>query len=124
MRAGDAFRFRANDPHLWFVISDPQIDRDHVLLVNVTSWRKDKDQSCLLGPEDHPEIQHPSCIYFIDARVYAESHLDHLQNANKIVLCEPLRQDVLQRIREAAVTAKILRIDRRQLLFDQGLVDP
>lgn len=124
MRAGDTFRFRANDPHLWLIISDPEKDRNQVLLVNVTSWRRDKEQSCLLGPEDHPQIEHNSCIYFVGSRLVADSHLSHLYNTDRIVLHEPLREDVLRRVREAAAVSRTMKIDHRQILFDQQLVDP
>lgn len=72
MKTGDTFRFRSGDPHLWIVISDPAKDADKVLIVNVTSWRGDKDQTCLVGPGDHPLIEHNSCINFRGSRVYPE----------------------------------------------------
>ena len=37
MEAGDCFRFRERDDHLWIVLSDPQQNPDRVLVVNLTT---------------------------------------------------------------------------------------
>ena len=47
------------DSHLWIVISDPS-QHESCVIVNLTSWRSDKDQSCVLKPGDHPYITRDS----------------------------------------------------------------
>ncbi len=123
MKAGDTFRFRSGEIHLWMVISDPALDRTKVLLVNMTTWKPEKEQVCLLNPGDHPEVDKNSCIPFIHAKVYPDSHLEHLLSIDRIIIKEELSRKLLQRIREAAVSSRFLRLEYGQILIDQGLVD-
>jgi hypothetical protein len=51
MDAGDTFRFGLG--HLYIVISDPHLDPESVVIVNMTTDRGG-DQSCVLLPGDHP----------------------------------------------------------------------
>jgi len=122
--AGDTFRFlNGEDPHLWMVISDPELDANEVLIVNVTSWRADKEQTCLLGPGDHPAIAHNSCIFYKGSRVHSHSHLNWLYNSGKIVLVEPLSASLLKRVREGAAGSVRMRLDHGRILITQGLVE-
>lgn len=122
MRAGDVFRFRHGDDHLWMVISDPTIDDSLVLLVNLTSWRADKDQSCRLNPGDHPAVHHNSVIYYDGSRVHSDAHLNWLLNSGKIVLDVPLSPELLQRIREGAGDSSRMKLAHGKILIDQGLI--
>jgi hypothetical protein len=47
MEAGTTFLRADNDRHLWILISDPAVDPDQVLIVNLTSVdeRKEKNLS-------------------------------------------------------------------------------
>ncbi len=66
MNAGDTFLVdepaTSYDSHLWMVVSAPERDRDRVVILNLTSWRADKDQACVLEPGDHPYVRHRSCV--------------------------------------------------------------
>jgi hypothetical protein len=66
MNAGDTLLIDAPgttlDSHLWIVISDPALDPQRVVLVNMTSHRADKDQACVLEMGDHPYVSHRTCI--------------------------------------------------------------
>lgn len=123
MKAGDTFRFRAHDNHLWIVTSDPALNSKMVLIVNVTTWRRDKEQACLLGPQDHEQISHNSCIHYAGSRIYDDAHLEDLLANDKIVLHAPLRSDVLRRIREGAVASTQMKLEHGQIIIDQELVD-
>ena len=124
MKAGDTFRFRSGEHHLWMVISDPDKDPESVLVVNLTTWRADKDQSCLLGPSDHELIEHNSCIHYRGSRVYPNRHLDWLFTSDRIVMHAPLSPHVLQLVREGAATSPTMKLAHGQIIFDQGLVEP
>ncbi len=101
MQAGDAFRFaQGEDGHLWIVVSDPRIDSARVLLVNVTTWRPDKDQTCLLNPGDHPAIEHNSVIHYAGSRVHSDEQLNFLENHKRLVLNQPVSPALLHRIRK------------------------
>jgi hypothetical protein len=58
MQSGDTFLIpepgASYDSHLWIVLSNPADDETKVLIVNLTTWRKDKDQACVLVAGDHP----------------------------------------------------------------------
>ena len=126
MKAGDVFRFvGGDDDHLWLVISDPSLDSANVLLVNITTWRADKEQTCLVNPGDHSAIKHNSCIYYRGSRVHSDAQLNYLFNANRLVLYDdPASPELLARIREGAVASKMMRLDHGMILIDQGLVEP
>ncbi|MEX2119929.1 MAG: hypothetical protein WD847_10080 [Pirellulales bacterium] len=123
MKAGDTFRFIIGDDHLWMIISDPGLDKSKVLLVNLTTWRADKEQTCLVNPGDHPSVQHNSCIYYRGSRVHSDAHLNSMLNLGRIVLQDPLADSLLARIREGAARSLLMRLEHGQILFDQGLVE-
>jgi hypothetical protein len=91
--------------------------------VNVTTWRQDKDQSCLLNPGDHPEIKHNSVVNYFDSRVHSDGQLDHLFNSNKITLYDPFPEHILKLIRDAVVVSGRMKIGHRQILIAQGLLE-
>lgn len=126
VRAGDVFRFAGGaDDHFWLIISDPSLDPLNVLVVNITTWRADKEQTCLVNPGDHPAIRHNSCVYYRGSRVHSDAHLNHLFNANRMVLHEhPASPELLARVREGAVASKMMRLDHGAILINLGLVDP
>jgi hypothetical protein len=66
MKAGDTLLIddpgTTLDSHLWIVISDPDVDPEHVVIVNLTSYRADKDQACVLDKGDHPYLSHRTCV--------------------------------------------------------------
>ena len=123
MDAGDTFRFRANETHLWMVISDPALNKDRVLIVNMTTWRADKDQSCLLNSGDHPAVHHNSCISYADSRVHPDAHLNSPIASGQAFLDQKLSPVLLKRVRDGAARSKRMRLDHGQLLIDQGLVE-
>lgn len=125
MEAGEAFRFASGDDHWWIVISDPAKDPDNVLIVNMTSFRQDKDQSCLLNPGDHEIVEHNSVIFYADSRVHAASHLNHLVSMGRVKCAGKLfPPHILQLIREGAMQSKFMKLKHAQILIDQGLVAP
>lgn len=63
------------DSHLWIVLSDPTLDH-FVLLVNLTSYRPDKDDACILDVGDHPFIRHPSCVNYAKVKHIAVAQLE------------------------------------------------
>ena len=125
MNAGDTYIVplpdTSVDSHLWVIISDPS-QSDAVLIVNFTSWRGDKDQACVLDKGDHPYISRRTCVNFRQAKVCAAAQLDELARAGKMVHREPLRPEILQRIRDAVPESWISE-DNAQMLVEQGLVE-
>ena len=56
---GDTFRLdnRNIDDHLHIIISDPSANPDIIVTANFTSWRSDKDQSCIVESANTPKSQ-------------------------------------------------------------------
>jgi hypothetical protein len=109
------------DSHLWIVLSDPT--RDHfVLLVNLTSYRADKDDACILDVGDHPFIQHRSCVNYAKVKHIAVAQLEAILKMPAVERREPLSAEVLRRIREGAGKSKFIELGYWQMLVEQGLV--
>jgi hypothetical protein len=104
------------------VISEPEMDPEQVLIVNVTTWRRDKDQSCLIGPEHYELITHNSCVQYPMSRVYPDGHLNSLLADGKIILHSPLSPEVLRMVREGAAASNRMKLAHGQIILDQGLV--
>lgn len=77
----------------------------------------------MLGPQDHDQISHNSCIHYAGSRVYEDAHLEYLVASDKIVLHNPLRTDVLKLVREGAATSRQIKFEQGQIVIEQGLVD-
>ena len=123
IEAGDCFRFREKpERHLWIVVSDPNLDSDRVLIVNVTSYRPDVpscDPACLLECGDHAFIEHTSYINYYDSRVYTAAHLISLLARDKIELHDRLDASVLKRVRDGASLSRRIPFENLMVLIDQ-----
>ena len=126
MEGGDTFLVdspgSSYDSHLWIVLSRPNLDPNHVLIVNLTSWREDTDQSCILQPGDHPYVEHKTCVHYPGSKIVAQRDLDRLLATGKIVSHIPVGPALLDRIREGAIRSPRMSFDHAEILFDQGLV--
>ncbi len=122
---GDAFLLRRKgiDDHLWVVISLPQVDRDNVIMVNLTSHAANKDQSCIAGPADHPWIQHQSCVSYRDAKCVSEEKLDNLRDSGELIPQDHASDEFIRKLLDGAnitnaMPGKCLEILRQQDLAD------
>jgi hypothetical protein len=114
---------KGTDSHLWVVISTPQQNPEEVVIVNLTSWDKLKDQSCVLGPEDHAWISHKTCVRYQDAKCVAESKLDELFAAGLLARHDDATDDLLRKVLLGAGTTEALPNKCRRVLIDQILID-
>jgi hypothetical protein len=124
MDAGTTFLLSAGDIHLWIIISDPKLDAQDVLIVNLTSLAPRKEQSCVLRVGDHPWIRHDTCVNYGDSKVTTLDKLVDARDANALMIQSPVRPDILQRIRESAMNSTKLPLDHAEILISQGLVQP
>lgn len=124
MKSGDTFLLAdpGIDPHLWFVLSDPLLDPQNVVVVSFTTWAPYKDQCCIVDCGDHPWIKHKTCVYFRGAQIVPNDVLDKQVLAGAIVLQNPLDQALLDRIRAASALSKEMKGRPYAILEDQGLV--
>jgi hypothetical protein len=70
--AGRAFvvfgRDFAPDPHLWFVLTNPDPTTNHVVAVMLVTARAHTDKTVTLNSVDHPFVQHESNVDYGYAR--------------------------------------------------------
>ena len=124
MKLGDTFLRKDSDFHLWIILSDPSIDPDHVLLVNMTSWDERKESACLLHPGDHPFVRHLTCINYndFDTVVTSLALLYEAKDHGALTLQEPLSPAVLVRVLEGAAKSERLSLEKAEILEQQGLI--
>ena len=121
MEAGSTFKF-GRSTHLWVVVSDPALDRKHVVIANMTS--DGLDQSCVLEPGDHDFIRHRTFIRYDMARVTSDADLEQLAASGGIMPHDPVSPDVLQRIREGAAITNRIPFGCKEVLINQSLIEP
>ncbi len=129
-KAGTAFWVRMERPkHLWIIISDPLLNDDNVLYVNLTTFDStasskdaENDRACILHVGDHPFITHDSCIYYYGAQTSRLSNLEEKAAKGELKLDQPADSALLARIRECAEKSIHMIPDHFQILIDQGLV--
>jgi len=122
MEAGDTFKYGRRS-HLWIVVSDPQADRTKVVIVKMTT-DDGVDPSCILDPGDHPFVQHRTRIRYDMARIVGDADLERYVASNTIRLHERASAEMLKRIRQGAASSPYIPFGCRQILIDQGLIEP
>lgn len=124
MRAGDSFLILAElpHPHLWVILSDPELDEDEVLYIHVTSWERKSDPACPLGVGDHPFIDHPSCLHYRAARCDSLAYLETRKASGGHQERVAVSAAVLGRMREGARVSRFLPRRFKRLLAHQGLI--
>jgi len=125
MQEGYTFKFHGSrDDHLWVVISDPLIDADQaVVIVSFTSYREDKDQTCILQPGEHPFIRKRTIVYYEDAREVPNAHLEGLAATGMLVRQDDVAPQLLAKIRQGAAESKRIPLGCRKILAEQGLIE-
>jgi hypothetical protein len=125
MEAGDTFKY-GRGGHLWVVVSDPAANPGRVVIVSMTTDRG-IDPSCILEPGDHPFIRHRTSMRYDLARLVTDANLERNLASNTIRLQKPVSQGVLDRIRQgaaAAATTDRIPFGCKEVLIDQGLIEP
>ena len=124
MNAGDTFQLAgAADRHLWIIISDPAIDPNQVLFVNLTTYDPREDQTVVLNVGDHPFIQHRTCVSYSRARVATNFQLEQLKNAQRLIPHASVTAKLLQRLRDGAALSSRIKMGHLELLQNQGLIE-
>jgi len=122
MEAGDTFKF-GRGTHLWVVVSDPATDPAMVVIINMTTDHG-IDPSCTLNAGDHPFVTHPTCMRYDMARIVSNAELEKFAASNTIRLHDPVSREVLGRIRQGAAMTAYIPFKCKQVLIDQGLIEP
>jgi hypothetical protein len=122
MEAGYTFLLTQVDDHLWVILSDPNQDPREILVVSITTWREGKDPACMIERGEHPFVTHRSCLAYIEARVLSRDSFYTLKDGGYLKLQEPVSNELLGRMREAAAKTQNLKPVFKEILQRQGLV--
>src|SRR5437588_4270426 len=123
MDAGTTFLRADTDRHLWVVVSDPKVDPEHVLIVNLTTVDDRKEQVCILHPGDHPWVKHDTCVNYGDSIVTTLAKLNAGHSGGALRLHSPMKPEVLKKIRDGALDSERMQLDNADILINQGLVE-
>jgi hypothetical protein len=125
VNGGDAFKLvGVADRHLWIVISDPSIDPNRVLFVNLTTHDPHEDQTVILDVGDHPFIAHRTCVAYSRARTATDQQLEQLKAVGRLQSHDPVSPALLQRLRDGAAASDRIKTEHVEVLWEQGLVGP
>ena len=111
------------DSHLHVIISDPSLDPGKIVTASFTSWREDKDQSCLVERGEHPQITKRSCIYYGQERCITLADYEKAVALGHVVPQPPVDDRLLRRILDGAAVSPHIPLGSFQTLLDQGLID-
>lgn len=108
LKCGDAIytpKFSGGTPHLWIIVTEPN-GHGEVVMVNVTSWRVDSDQTVIVSPGEHHRITHRSVVFYQDARTANAEAIRRGVEAGICVQCDVCSQELLSRIQEGLKKSK------------------
>ncbi len=125
MKQGDCF-WNDSAPrlpaHLWVIISDPELDPENVVIVNLTDATKFSDQTCILRPGDHADLTKPSCVAYGFAKITSVAALKKVQQCGSISLTTPASPEMLDKILKGAQDGDELPNAQRERLREQSLI--
>lgn len=122
---GDTFQLANLDinSHLHIIISDPTKDSRQIVTANFTSWRADKDQSCIVEIGEHSFIKVLSCVDYRRDKLITLADYDRCLDSGALKLNSPVSKGLLRRILDGAEISPHLPLGNRKILVDQGLID-
>lgn len=114
-------------PHLWVVISDPTLNNNEVVIVNVTTWRDRaiflNDASCILEAGEHPFIDKKSYVYYGEAKLTSESSIRKALVGGVLTVADDCTSELLGKILLGAAQSPHTPIKIIGVLREQGLIE-
>jgi hypothetical protein len=111
LEAGSAlWRHDEDIRHLWFVISNPVVGPDNIVMVNLTSWKPGRDArdrvadpACMVYVGDHGFVTCESCVYYAGATIMTTYQMEQRFNRGALRFHDEKASDALvKRMREGA----------------------
>lgn len=68
--------------HLWVIVLAPDSVTHETVIVNLTSQKPHSDNTVVLQPGEHPFVQHPTVVFFADARIVDAKHITAAMQAD------------------------------------------
>lgn len=86
--------------HLFILLNDPHGEEQLVLIVSISTLRPGlhHDPTCLLYPDDHPFIRHPSFVRYGMARLEPAEKLQKGVRLGVLIPRTPMERSVFTRI--------------------------
>jgi hypothetical protein len=123
MEHGSVFFFTIKEEHPWVCLSNPRANSESVLIVNLTSWRDDKEQTCIVERGEHICITRRSCVYYEGWTITTLKALLAAKDGGVLKLeRDRLSPALLRRILDGAASSDNLGLGAKRLLQDQGLI--
>jgi hypothetical protein len=85
--------------HLWFVLTDPDPDRNSIVLVMLVTVKTHTDRTLHLDVGDHPFVRHESAVDFGTAKYVPAVRLQDGLASGRATLAEDMSADLLTRVR-------------------------
>jgi len=120
--AGDTFLLSTPYNHLYVACSDPAIDSEQIVLVNLTTFEEEEESCCIINAGEHPFVVRKSCIRYKDARIASATALRKLAESGQMAPREAVPSDLLARIRNGASESDFFPEGCRRILEDQSLI--
>ena len=82
--AGECYLFEdGGGYHLHIFLTDYLGDPPQAIIVNITSWRKNSDETCIIQPGEHPFIRKKSVVLYGKASIIKESNVEYIKRQGK-----------------------------------------
>ena len=82
--AGECYLFEdGGGYHLHIFLSDYSGDPPQTIIVNITSWRENSDETCIIQPGEHPFIRKKSVVLYGKASIIKVSNVEYLKRQGK-----------------------------------------
>lgn len=91
--------------HLWVVVVSVNEKTNETVIVNLTTQRTHSDTTVVLQKGEHPFVQHPTVVHYIDARIIDAKQLERAIEAGTFRSHSDCTQATLQRIQEGLFTS-------------------
>jgi len=112
MKCGDTFLMpapgiSARTPHLWIVITDPPVGENTVIIVSLTTLRKQAEQTVVLRKGEHSFIRWDSSVCYSDCRLVDIRDLDAKSKAGQIKPHDPCPVNTLKSIQDGILASEL-----------------
>jgi hypothetical protein len=125
MRAGDTFFLwdKAADIHLWVIFTDTDAYPDTVLIVSLTTYTVDQEDTCIIGVGEHTFVRHETCVAYGRTKKTSRQALCALRDCGRIVMQDPVSPEIVNRIRQGASRSRRIPREFIEIMGDQDLLD-
>jgi len=87
------------EPHLWFVLTDPEGNPPRVVAVMMRTVTKFTDPTVVLKPDEHPFIRHDSSVHYSTARWFSVAAITRAMSSGQCHLRPDMTEELLDRNR-------------------------